>query len=395
MGVALTVLFVCSGLLAEGAQAATPKLQQTPNPTCGSSNGLMVCIQPYSTGQTSTTGLLYSYTGAGDGNQFANWTNDQSFVSGHLETNCVGPNFSIFQPLAVGEYNGTATMITGAPGQIPTVSYDLAVGGSTPPPSPSCVTPVTPPHPVGTVHEPVVGMASTSDGQGYWLVGSDGSVQAHGDALWAGDLPTMGVSPNKPIVGIAPTGDGQGYWLDATDGGIFAFGDAQFYGSMGGQPLNKPMVSMAATKDGRGYWTVASDGGIFSFGDAQFYGSMGSVPLNQPVDGMAVDVTTGGYWMVAADGGIFSFNAPFYGSTGSIHLNKPIIEMEAAPDGSGYRFAASDGGVFCFNLSFQGSLPGLGISVGDVSGMAASGPNGYWIVERDTNVYPFGDAPAI
>ena len=38
---------------------------------------------------------------------------------------------------------------------------------------------------------------------------------------------------NKPIVGMAPTPDGDGYWLVASDGGIFAFGDAQFYGSTG------------------------------------------------------------------------------------------------------------------------------------------------------------------
>ena len=36
---------------------------------------------------------------------------------------------------------------------------------------------------------------------------------------------------NKPIVGMAATPDGKGYWLVASDGGIFTFGDAAFYGS--------------------------------------------------------------------------------------------------------------------------------------------------------------------
>ena len=42
------------------------------------------------------------------------------------------------------------------------------------------------------------------------------------------------VSPvlNKPVVGIAATPGGHGYWEVASDGGIFAFGSAQFYGSM-------------------------------------------------------------------------------------------------------------------------------------------------------------------
>ena len=45
---------------------------------------------------------------------------------------------------------------------------------------------------------------------------------------------------------MAPTADGQGYWLVASDGGIFAFGDAGFYGSTGNLQLNQPIVGMAA-----------------------------------------------------------------------------------------------------------------------------------------------------
>ena len=38
---------------------------------------------------------------------------------------------------------------------------------------------------------------------------------------------------NKPIVGIASTPTGHGYWMVAADGGIFSFGDADFLGSTG------------------------------------------------------------------------------------------------------------------------------------------------------------------
>ena len=103
---------------------------------------------------------------------------------------------------------------------------------------------------------------------------------------------------NKPIVGMAATPDGNGYWLVASDGGIFAFGDAQFYGSTGGI-LNKPVVGMAATPDGNGYWLVASDGGIFTYGDAQFYGSTGGIHLNEPIVGMTPTPDGDGYWLVA------------------------------------------------------------------------------------------------
>jgi len=74
-------------------------------------------------------------------------------------------------------------------------------------------------------------------------------------------------------VGIAATPDGQGYWLVASDGGVFTFRDAAFYGSTGAVHLNEPIVGIAATPDGQGYWLVASDGGVFTFGDASFMGS--------------------------------------------------------------------------------------------------------------------------
>ena len=84
-----------------------------------------------------------------------------------------------------------------------------------------------------------------------------------GDAGFYGS--TGALSLNKPVVGMASTPDGKGYWLVASDGGIFSLGDAGFYGSTGGLSLNKPIVGMASTPDGKGYWLVASDGGIFSF----------------------------------------------------------------------------------------------------------------------------------
>ena len=50
---------------------------------------------------------------------------------------------------------------------------------------------------------------------------------------------------SPPVVGMASTPDGGGYWEVASDGGIFAFGDARFFGSTGGVHLTKPVVGMA------------------------------------------------------------------------------------------------------------------------------------------------------
>ena len=83
-----------------------------------------------------------------------------------------------------------------------------------------------------------------------------------------------GMILSQPIVGMAVTPTGLGYWLVAADGGVFAYGDAGFHGSMGSIPLNQPIVGIAATPSGIGYWLVASDGGIFAYGDAGFHGSV-------------------------------------------------------------------------------------------------------------------------
>ena len=39
---------------------------------------------------------------------------------------------------------------------------------------------------------------------------------------------------NVPVVSIAPTSSGRGYWLVAADGGMFAFGDSPFIGALVG-----------------------------------------------------------------------------------------------------------------------------------------------------------------
>ena len=139
---------------------------------------------------------------------------------------------------------------------------------------------------------------------------------------------------NAPIVGMAATPDGGGYWLVGSDGGVFTFGDAVFHGSTGSLHLNAPIVGMAATPDGGGYWLVASDGGVFTYGDAVFDGSRGGLRLNKPIVGMAV--IPGGYWLVASDGGIFTYgDAIFKGSTGGLHLNAPVVAVAGASAGSG------------------------------------------------------------
>ena len=236
---------------------------------------------------------------------------------------------------------------------------------------------------------------NTTPNQGYYVYGKYGDVTGFGNdsyLIYLGTPATLNL--NAPIVEMVTTPDGNGYWMLSSDGGIFAYGDAAFDGSMGGRPLNAPVVGMSATTDGGGYWLVASDGGIFTFGDAVFLGSRGGQPLNRPIVGMATEPNGGGYWLVASDGGIFAYGgAPFFGSTGSIRLNKPVVAMTPTSDGGGYWFVATDGGIFDYgNAQFFGSAGGLKLDQPVVGILKTRDGQGYWLVATDGGIFTYGDA---
>jgi hypothetical protein len=232
-------------------------------------------------------------------------------------------------------------------------------------------------------------------------VASDGGIFSYGDAGFYGSTGSMVL--NRPVVGMASTPDGKGYWLVASDGGIFSYGDARFFGSTGSMVLNRPVVGMAATASGNGYWLVASDGGIFSYGDSQFHGSTGSLVLNKPIIGMLRGPAGAGYFLVASDGGIFSFGtAPFFGSLGGLPLKHPIAAAAAMPDGSGYWFSDTAGLVSNFGAAkYFGSAPSLLnrpiVGMADAPGSGAfvggtypSGAYGYDISVYQCSSFPSG-----
>ena len=110
---------------------------------------------------------------------------------------------------------------------------------------------------------PIVGMASTADGRGYWMVSSSGRVYAFGDAT-----KVRGASPVRSVAGIVASPRG-GFWLYSTNGNVYRGGGAGWFGSVAGQRVKKPsIVGMAATFDGRGYWLVSGSGRVYTFGDA-------------------------------------------------------------------------------------------------------------------------------
>ncbi|WP_276942598.1 hypothetical protein [Ferrimicrobium acidiphilum] len=196
------------------------------------------------------------------------------------------------------------------------------------------------------LNAPIVGIAEMPTGKGYWLVAADGGVFNFGSAAFHGSSYTIGLTGlsgshplASPVVGIAPTPDGKGYWLVAADGGVFNFGDAGFYGNTytdgltglsGNHPLNAPIVGIQSTPDGKGYWMVGADGGVFNFGNAGFYGSTyslgltglsGSHPLVSAVVGIVPTANGQGYWLATKAGFVYDFgSANFLGDTSSLGI---------------------------------------------------------------------------
>jgi hypothetical protein len=239
---------------------------------------------------------------------------------------------------------------------------------------------------------PAVSIDAPSNGSGYWIAASDGTVRAFGGA--AANAP-LTARLNAPVVDLATSpASANSYYLVATDGGVFSFGDAKFYGSTGNLKLNQPVVGMAVSPTGKGYWMVARDGGIFNYGDAAFYGSTGAMTLNKPIVGMASTPTGKGYWLVASDGGIFAFgDAVFYGSTGAINLNQPVVGITSSPSGKGYWMVARDGGIFNYgDASFYGSTGAIKLNKPVTSIAATPTGKGYWMVGSDGGVFNYGDA---
>jgi hypothetical protein len=191
-----------------------------------------------------------------------------------------------------------------------------------------------------------------------------------------GSLPLQG-----PIVAMASTPDGKGYWLAALDGGVFSFGDAPYLGSMGGTKLNQPIVGMAATPDGRGYWLVAADGGIFTFGDAGFFGSGASQNLPDPVVGLLASPDGGGYTMTTANGVVLAFgDAHAYGGLTLSPDATPVSAIIGNGSGTGYWLLDPEAWTYSFtNPSPQGSFPGSSAIVAAVASQIAPDPDtGYY-----------------
>jgi len=159
-----------------------------------------------------------------------------------------------------------------------------------------------------------VGIAAHAARQRLLARRADGGIFTFGRARFYGSTGAMHL--NSPIVGMASTPTGRGYWLAAADGGIFTFGDARFYGSAAAFYLGAPVVGITTTRprarllardcersraalrrraraarrrvthpdrrprahcDRRGLWLVASNGAVYTSGRARYAGGAPAV----------------------------------------------------------------------------------------------------------------------
>jgi hypothetical protein len=185
-----------------------------------------------------------------------------------------------------------------------------------------------------TIPSPIAAIAAPPSENGYWLVAQNGKIYNYGSVPALPALPAGSPPPGAHIVGMASTTDGQGAWLTDNFGDVYALGSAHYVGGLGGVHINKPIVGIAAAASGQGYVLVAADGGTFAYGTQGFFGSVpGSLKpgqsLNAPVVGIAVTHSGMGYWEVGADGGVFTYgDAPFLGSMAGIRLNGPVVGIQ-------------------------------------------------------------------
>jgi len=179
---------------------------------------------------------------------------------------------------------------------------------------------------------------------------------------------------NQPIVGMAATPDGGGYWLVAADGGIFSFGDAHFYGSTGNIHLNRPIVGMTADPNGGGYWFTASDGGVFAFGAAGFYGSLGGVPQSRPIVAITATADGGGYWFSNNNGAVSAYGSATYWGSAPQVINRPIVGMAQATGSGSFTGSSYPSGSYGYDISkYQcGNLPPSPHTIGVVEVVGAS-----------------------
>lgn len=164
------------------------------------------------------------------------------------------------------------------------------------------------------------------DGNGYWVMHSNGRMLAYGDAVWYGDLMDGGGGNARDF---APTPSGLGYWILEQDGTVTAFGDAVSYGGVSVSGDNYAQSIESHPTDATGYWIMKEEGEVTAKGSFSTYAIQpiqgggtpsGTAPYGVEFTGpeyftrIRRTSTGNGYWLVSGSGKVRAFgDANHYG----------------------------------------------------------------------------------
>lgn len=146
-----------------------------------------------------------------------------------------------------------------------------------------------------------VGVYCSPTGQGYWVVGRDGSVFAYGPGYYG----RITVSNCACLI---PSANGAGYWMLTDAGGVTGFGSVGGVASFG---AGSAIIHQGeSAPDSSGFVTANAIGGTFPTGNMQFQGSFQSESIPSGgyfIMGCIASGTGGGYGLVDAGGHMYAF----------------------------------------------------------------------------------------
>lgn len=234
-------------------------------------------------------------------------------------------------------------------------------------------------------------IAISSNGAGYWLVGSDGGVFSFNTSFYG----SRGSNTDDgPMTAIVADPLGRGYWLCNNQGGVFTFGDVAFYGSPHGIVVGT-IRAMAAHPNGRGYWLVSSNGSVYSYGSVQYYGG-NPVGASTIID-IVPTLNGGGYYLLDDTGHVYTFGNAVYRGGATINSPRVATGMALHPDGAGYYITDDHGTVTIHGSARTRAANGhwdpnnLHDPIVSIAVMPTGA--GYILAGGDGGVFTFGDAP--
>jgi peptidoglycan/xylan/chitin deacetylase (PgdA/CDA1 family) len=151
---------------------------------------------------------------------------------------------------------------------------------------------------------------ATGRSNGYLILTSDGGVSAFGRAFYGSDAGQL--ASGVTARGLAIDSSTGGYWILRSDGQVDAF-NAPALGGLTSLPSGVRPAGIAAGP-GESYYVLTSDGDVHGFGTTARGSLLGKLPAGRTAVGITADNATGGYWILTSNGGVSSFRAPWWGS---------------------------------------------------------------------------------